>query len=176
MREATVRQGRRRPDEGAAAVEFAIVAPLLFMLVFGIIQFGIFFAQDLALSNGAKQGVRVAVVPEQPADSPSDPPVSSGSCGDIVDAVQQGVVTVALAPADVETWVHDSTVDPALRNGASDLCAAPAVRPCVGRPVGTELVVTTNYTASLIIPFFGADTFDLRREGSARCEYNAVMP
>jgi len=59
---------RRRPgsgQQGAAAVEFGLVLPLLVILVFGIISFGILFAQKLALENGARQASRFAVVGQQ---------------------------------------------------------------------------------------------------------------
>lgn len=54
-----------RRDDGAAAVEFALVLPLLMMLVFGIISFGILFAQQLSLGNGARQGARLGVVADR---------------------------------------------------------------------------------------------------------------
>ena len=49
-------RGRKRGrDDGASAVEFALVLPLLIILLFGIISFGIVFAQKLALGNAARQ-------------------------------------------------------------------------------------------------------------------------
>jgi Flp pilus assembly protein TadG len=50
---------RIRPERGAAAVEFAIVAPLLFILVFGIIDFGFGFHAWNAIENAAREGARV---------------------------------------------------------------------------------------------------------------------
>ena len=37
------RPQKRRGDKGASAVEFAIILPLLLMLIFGMIQYGFFF-------------------------------------------------------------------------------------------------------------------------------------
>jgi Flp pilus assembly protein TadG len=49
-------------ERGAAAVEFAIVAPLLFLLVFAIIDFGFAFHGWDAVQNAAREGARVGAV------------------------------------------------------------------------------------------------------------------
>jgi Flp pilus assembly protein TadG len=50
----------RGADRGAAAVEFALVTPLLLVLLFGIIDYGIWFADSIsarqAVRNVARQG------------------------------------------------------------------------------------------------------------------------
>lgn len=51
-----------RRDDGAAAVEFAIVATLFFMLVFAIIDFGFGFHTWNATTNAAREGARRAAV------------------------------------------------------------------------------------------------------------------
>lgn len=52
---------RRAVNEtGAALVEFAIVASLLFLLVFGIIEFGLMMKDYLALCQGVREGARAA--------------------------------------------------------------------------------------------------------------------
>lgn len=53
---------RERGARGAAAVEFALVVPLLLMLVFGIIQYGYILSFRQALSQGAAEGARAAAV------------------------------------------------------------------------------------------------------------------
>lgn len=50
----------RRDQEGAAAVEFAIVAIVLIMLLTGIIQFGFTFFQYLEIVHAAREGARWA--------------------------------------------------------------------------------------------------------------------
>lgn len=55
---------RKRDDAGATLIEFAIVLPLLVMLLFGIIEFGWVFAQNLDVRHGAREGARLAAVDE----------------------------------------------------------------------------------------------------------------
>src|SRR5947209_283568 len=47
---------------GAAAVEFAIVAPLLVSLVLGLIEFGRVLMVEQILTNAAREGCRTAVL------------------------------------------------------------------------------------------------------------------
>jgi Flp pilus assembly protein TadG len=59
----TTARGRAPGDDrGAALVEFAIVMPLLFMLLFGIIDFGMQFANINSIRQGTREGARQAVV------------------------------------------------------------------------------------------------------------------
>src|SRR5687767_15081283 len=52
----------RRNRRGAAVVEFAMVAPLLFLLIFGLIEFGRVVMVQQVLTNGAREGARVGVL------------------------------------------------------------------------------------------------------------------
>jgi Flp pilus assembly pilin Flp len=51
-----------RGEEGAAAVEFALLLPLLVMLLFGFIQLGTAFNTRIQATNAAREGARMAVV------------------------------------------------------------------------------------------------------------------
>lgn len=59
---------RRRGERGASAVEFALMMPLLLLLVFGMIDFGYAINRHAALSNAAREGVRVASLGGTPAE------------------------------------------------------------------------------------------------------------
>jgi Flp pilus assembly protein TadG len=52
----------RRREEGASAVELAIVTPLLVMLLFGIIGFGLAFLQVQSIRTAVREGGRAAAV------------------------------------------------------------------------------------------------------------------
>lgn len=52
----------RSNRRGAAAVEFAIIAPLFFMVVFGMIEFGRMVMVQQIITNGSREGARMAVL------------------------------------------------------------------------------------------------------------------
>lgn len=52
----------RGREHGASAVEFALILPLLIVLVFGIIEFGLAFSRLQGLQAAAREGGRVAAV------------------------------------------------------------------------------------------------------------------
>ena len=49
-----MRQRLRRESEGVVAVEFALILPILAILVFGIIEFGMLFRANLTVSQAAR--------------------------------------------------------------------------------------------------------------------------
>lgn len=51
---------RKRGENGAAAVEFALIMPVLLMLLFGIIDFGYMINRGSMVNNAARDAVRVA--------------------------------------------------------------------------------------------------------------------
>jgi hypothetical protein len=51
-----------RREQGQAMVEFAVVLPMLLLLLFAIIQLGIVFNHYLALTDAVRAGSRVAAV------------------------------------------------------------------------------------------------------------------
>ncbi len=64
-------------DKGAAAVEFAIVVPLLVVLIFGSIEFGMAVNARTMVGNAAREGVRVASLEGSQAIGPADIQVAS---------------------------------------------------------------------------------------------------
>ena len=53
---------RGRSDRGSAAVEFALVLPLLLVLVLAVVQVGLFVRDDLVIVGSARAGARQAAV------------------------------------------------------------------------------------------------------------------
>lgn len=61
---AALRLSRRsRSERGAVLVEAAVALPLLLLVVMGIVDFGRLFQRYEVLTNAAREGARVAVLP-----------------------------------------------------------------------------------------------------------------
>jgi hypothetical protein len=63
---------KRNSDRGAAAVEFALVVPVLLIVVFGIIDFGRMLNAQLQVSEAAREGARAASVITGDSDARAD--------------------------------------------------------------------------------------------------------
>jgi hypothetical protein len=48
---------------GAEVIEFAIVLPLMLLIIFGIVDFGFLFQRYVVLTNAAMEGARVRTLP-----------------------------------------------------------------------------------------------------------------
>ncbi len=63
---------RLHSDSGAVAVEFALVMVPLLLLLFGIIDFGFAFNNQLAVTAAAREGARIMAVESNKADAATD--------------------------------------------------------------------------------------------------------
>lgn len=68
-------------EKGAAVVEFAVVVPLLLVLVFGIIEFGILLYNKAMITNASREGARAGIVMRV-----SEPRWSTAEITDIVQS------------------------------------------------------------------------------------------
>ncbi len=86
---------RARP--GQSLVEFALVLPILLILLLGILDFGRAVAAYNSVSNGARSGARVAIVNQD------------------LDAIENAVLSEAFGLSDVEVD-FDPNADPTQTN------------------------------------------------------------
>jgi hypothetical protein len=54
---------RLRSERGAELIEFALVFPVLLLVVLGIVDFGFLFQRMEVVTNAAREGARMAVLP-----------------------------------------------------------------------------------------------------------------
>lgn len=166
---ARFRRAHRR-DDGASAVEFALVIPVLIIVVFGVIAFGIVLAQQQALSNAAREGARFGAV-NLFAQASGDP----RTCASVVSKVRSVASTVGMSSADVGVTVKRDGTSVCGSAAGSTAVSNSSTLPCVGGTDASRLTIETAYESSLIIPLVVADpSFDLSGNGVYRCEYKST--
>jgi hypothetical protein len=109
-RSAARSRSRRDRSRGQSLVEFAVVAPLLFLMVFGSFEFARFIFFYELLNNAAREGARYAIVHGSRSDCPSGPPPpgETNPCDPAGDNVKAAVRGAALDLAGTgELFVFD---------------------------------------------------------------------
>ena len=61
-----MKQHHNRHEKGQALVEFALVLPVLLVILCGIIDFGWLYYNQITLNNAAREGARYAVIHYDP--------------------------------------------------------------------------------------------------------------
>ena len=91
-----------RRDEGAALVEFALVAPVFLLVIFGILEFGLAFKDYLTVTNTSRSSARVASAggADVDADYAIIQSLSRESSAMSVGDIQRMVVYRASGPGD----------------------------------------------------------------------------
>ena len=97
---ASSRRHEGQVDRGAAAVEMALVMPLLILMVMGIIDFGRIFNGEIQLSQAAREGARVAALgfPEDQVKTRTGAALNN-------PAFQGGAVTISVSVVNVSGGV-----------------------------------------------------------------------
>lgn len=80
-------------DTGAALVEFAIITPLLLLLVFGIIEFGRAYNAQNTLTHAAREGAREYAITQ-------DPVAGETAAKDAATSLRSSDITVTLSACD----------------------------------------------------------------------------
>ncbi|MBY5162907.1 pilus assembly protein [Nitriliruptoria bacterium AS10] len=160
---------------------------MLFILVplaFGVIQFGIIFAQDLGMGNGAREGARYGATDSLLA-------CNDGSSGDLVSRVREASDTVMLDTSrsdadatniDITISVHvGDFVDADTARASTPVCTNTSTPPasyeepaCDGANIGEDRIyVFTSYQRGLSIPLGPVQPdFEVNGVGVFVCEYS----
>ncbi|KJR97427.1 MAG: hypothetical protein VR65_23900 [Desulfobulbaceae bacterium BRH_c16a] len=121
-----------KSEKGVSAVEFALIAPLLFVLTFGIIEFSILLFDKAVVTNASREGARAAIV--RAYDGTVYDPLTLAEITAVVDQyVENYLISLggtSTAETDVEHIAPDGT-------------AAAAI--------GGDVIVTVNYTYNFLV-------------------------
>ncbi len=127
------------------AVEFALIFPVLVLILFGVIQFGIAYSQMQVFQGAAREGARCA-------------------------AVQAAEANAGLQLCDPVTRVTDAAGDytPSLTNFSVSVAGGGAA--CTQDTIGQEVTVGWDQNFEINIPFWSDVTVTRTIEGTFRCE------
>ncbi len=89
---------KNRNQRGVAAVEFALVLPVLVLLLLGIIEFSVALYDKSVVTNASREGARAGIVFR-------DPPVTEGEISGIVTSYCQNRMITFGSPTQVTTFV-----------------------------------------------------------------------
>jgi Flp pilus assembly protein TadG len=98
------RRASIQSERGAELVEFAIVLPLLLLIVMGIVDFGFMFQRYVVLTNAAMEGARVAVLPGYGDADVRDRVSAYAADGGIAGTVTPSVLNVTVPAPGGATW------------------------------------------------------------------------
>jgi Flp pilus assembly protein TadG len=149
------RPRRARGQRGAVAVEFALIMPILLLLVFGIIEFGYMLNRDMIVGNASRDGARAA------------------SLGDSYADIRAGIVA-ELAASGVPTTVADGTtitIDCTKPDGLA--CNATSTTYDAAAVSGATAIIEVSYDHTLITPFISSilgDSMTLEQSTQMRVE------
>lgn len=162
--------GRRcnlRPgEEGAAAVEMALLLPFLLVLVFGVIQLGFGHSQSMAVDNSAREGARAAA--------------QGRDCAEVVArataALQAMTLEISEDPPPVDNTFPSPSVGTNLNTqvdglpDSGNVCPSLSAVPCEGAAV-SAIAVTVSFDRQFVIPLLiDEPDFRIARRVVFECE------
>ncbi len=148
-------------SRGQSMAEFALVAPLFFMLLFGIIEAGRFIFYYEVLNNATREGARYAIVNgDSSLDCPTGPPATAANAcdetgEDVVQKVRDAAVGILGTGVAVERcwWNASNPCDFASHGGFINERSA-------------TVTVAATYTYSSLIPIVPLPNITVQAESS----------
>ncbi len=127
-------------QSGSAAVEFALVLPLLLLILFGTIEFGILMYDQSVITNAAREGARWGAVQSIALTHPiscSDPGVSAIQGGNPAVCSGNGTGTACLVASKYSTQYLITFGTPTSSNPSVTVSCGPST---------ATINVTVSYT------------------------------
>ena len=123
-----------RSESGASAVEFALLLPVLMLILFGIIEFGFALYKQAVLTNASREGARLGIVQSVPP------------------------ITLAAVQATIDSYLLAGGINP------GDLSPAPVITGVPGSVTGIPVVVTLTLPYARFTSFIPPITLSAKTE------------
>jgi hypothetical protein len=150
----------RRREGGQALTEFALIAPLLFLILFGIIQLGFMLGGQNGLTNATREAARYA------STLPTPDTIVAGNCGTSVNTTSAGLVYDRLVKINMLQYIPGYQAGNVVKASPLSACGAAAAAgtatgiqycrlPVDGSTSAVFVRVTVVYKHPLFIPLVG---------------------
>jgi len=175
-----------RSQSSQALIEFALISPVLLLLLFGIIDIGRAVFYYDTLSHAAREGARTAVIASSQLPTNADVLATvSGQLvgGTVTEPCPQGPITSATPPGNA-AWLYITEPDPPstvetnprrpARGGGSGGAASGSCSAVNPAGNNAQLQVTLRFNLILITPVIAQATADhivIRASSVFRTEY-----
>lgn len=93
---------RKQSERGAVAVEFALLLPVLLLLVLGVMEFGRAYNTQLTLTNASREGVRVMAISNNAAAAKT---AAKNAAASLNPALADGNITVGTCSPGAQVTV-----------------------------------------------------------------------
>lgn len=111
--------------QGAYAVEFALVSPVLFLLIFGLVEFSRMVMVQQSLTNAAREGCRTATLSTTTSQDKVDDIIRDYLDSVLSVASDTSKVRITISPADFSYLVPGEEITCAIQVDYSDVSWLP---------------------------------------------------
>lgn len=140
-----------KDENGVVAIEFAIVLPVLLLLLFGIMEFSIILYDKAMITNACREGARAGIIYDyDPSDDtyhPSDATIEAK----VDQYLQTFLITFGgpdRPPAIINRYRMDYSTDPPTKGGGTD---PPTTIDRGEETAGDALEVTVRYQYGFLL-------------------------
>jgi Flp pilus assembly protein TadG len=116
-----------RPRRGASAVEFAFIAPVMFILIFGVIEFSRVVMVHHTLTDGVRDAAREASLPTMKSASTVESNLRSRLSASIPAASGGNAVAITVLPSDLSAAKSGDSVRVKVAVNYSNVSWLPAI-------------------------------------------------
>lgn len=138
-------------EVGATLVEYAVVAPFLFLLLFGIVEFALLTASFTGVWTSAREGARFATTVGDSTVTPGTPRYLD--CAGIRLAAQSRVTIGEPSDSEISIIYYDASGAQIADCDDADLAFPAPTAPMILSGSTVEVTITKDYDA--IVPMLG---------------------